>query len=158
MIEDTYRKQSEFYKESMEFVKYDSPEEVMNELFTANMEGVPIEDDDEIPVQESVVESRFMTVDSKGNEDTISDSEVLESIKKIGIWGWVEDKTNTIHLWCDTGRIKMEDMVFFLGHEIGHTIKEPDVPHTHDLDEEHRADGYAWAAKEAYRIASLIIG
>ena len=127
---------------------------VIEELFRSLFDGEPNVDGD----------IGFTTLDHEGNVGDISIEEVVEGIKKSGIYGLVDEKGRIIHVWFDKEKISFEGLVFFFGHEIGHTIKELDLPEGYDFDEETkeayleemRADGYAFAAKEAYRCAMSV--
>jgi hypothetical protein len=117
-------------------VRYETPEDVFKAMF-GDEEG----------------EIGFDALDSKGVESTVSLEDGLKGIRKTGIYGFVDKEEMIIHMWLDPTTINMLDLLFFLGHEIGHSITEPELPHTHELDEEQRADGYAFASSEAYRLA-----
>lgn len=91
------------------------------------------------------------TRDHEGNEGTIGEAGIRKGVEANGIWGFVED--NTIHMWADLDRITFENLLFFIGHEIGHTVPDSKLPDEDPLKDEQRADGYGFAAKEAYRLA-----
>ena len=133
---------------------------VIEELFESLFEGAPNRDGDigdKIGVE-------FATVDHEGEVGTMGIDEAIEGIKKTGIFGFVDEAGRVIHVWFDKEKISFEYLVFFFGHEIGHTVKELDVPDGYDFDEETkvayleemRADEYAFAAKEAYRCAMCV--
>lgn len=122
--------------------KHETIDSILQELFKF---GDPT-------LQESALDIAFCTRDSGGIESTIGIDEIKKGIKTNGLFGFV-DSESIINVWIDMDKVSFEYLLFFLGHEIGHKIEEPELPHEHPLDEEKRADGYAFAAKEAYRLA-----
>lgn len=108
-------------------------------------------------------ESQFTATDSLGNVKEISMEEVNDSIKKMGIFGFAEEDTRKVHLWADANIIYLQDLIYFLGHELGHltpppkaedcNLEDPEEAHYY---EEQRAEWYAGVAHEAYTMAEEI--
>ena len=75
--------------------------------------------------------------------------------EETGYYGWV-DEDKIIHFWIDrTKNIPIEELLHFLGHEIGHQIGTPNINSAYK--EELRADEYGFAARLAYDFTQKIM-
>lgn len=88
-------------------------------------------------------------VTSDGNKVQVEFGDIYESVKEMGVWGWV-DEDNLIHFWANKNA-SIGDLVHFFAHEIGHRIGKPCKD---DLKEELRAETYGDAAELAYKLAT----
>jgi hypothetical protein len=72
----------------------------------------------------------------------------LVGVKQQGQWAFVETKAKppVVHYWQD-GTKSPEDMMFMLGHELGHLVGKK----LRGWNEEMRADDYGWVAAALWR-------
>lgn len=116
------------------------------------------------PVFESIGSNGDGKFEEESKEFLFEDA--LEGIKETGIWGFIGKDDYTIHFWADNP--DLETLIFFFGHEIGHVMDTydtddssfegtPDEGLIHAVRNENVADGYAFTATEAYRLAKEII-
>ncbi|MDH0348121.1 hypothetical protein [Aeromonas dhakensis] len=121
---------------------YDSPEDVHNSLWgeTAAEHGVT--------VGELLQGSEVGGLDENGQEVSVSQEQLLEGMRAMGCWGWVDTELNVIHAWmapdADPGLV-----AHFLAHEIGHVTGHPDPD---DFQEEMRAEQFGHVASQALRL------
>lgn len=120
-------------------VTYDTPEELLKTFWqfgdeTADFEGCT-----------------FGGEDAEGNEVEFDLDDMVDGVKKQGMWGYAESKTGKVHIWVDPASAS-KDVMFFLGHELGHLSGTPIEQTTEpgDIREEKRADEYATVAKTAF--------
>ena len=135
-----------------EFKLYQTVESVMDALDDC-------EADDRLPGEK--IESVFSTIDSNGEQEDISNEKVAESIKAMGIFGFADMQNHSIHLWLDPDLINQGDLIYFLGHELGHMAPLPNCfssdPVQANIEEETRAEWFAAVAHEAYQLAFTIM-
>lgn len=85
-----------------------------------------------------------------GENEAMTVEQVVDSIRDMGMWGFVDTETRTIHAWADPATAP-GDVLHMLAHEAGHVTGEP-------LDDEEaeelRADAFGAVAAEAYRLLS----
>jgi hypothetical protein len=94
------------------------------------------------------------TRDHNGNEGVITEDGMRKEIETTGLWGFVVE--GAVHVWADLKKISFAQLLFFFGHEIGHTIPDSELSDEDPLRDEQRADGYAFAAIEAHRLATML--
>ena len=85
-----------------------------------------------------------------GDEEAMTVEQVVTNIRDMGMWGFVDTETRTIHAWADPAA-SPGDVLHMLAHEVGHVTGEPDED---EEAEEIRADTFAAVAAEAYRLLS----
>lgn len=131
----------------MKLVRYESPE-----LLLGAFASTP----DEVNTFEDIADMTAQNLD--GDEVICSPTEMVESIRKMGMWGFA-DAESTVHFWVDPNA-SPADVMFFLGHEIGHLSGTalPQVGKPEDIAEEQRADEYGNAAKLAYQWMNELVG
>lgn len=121
---------------------YASPEEVHGSLWSeaAAEHGVTVE--------ELLQGTEVGALDENGQEVSVSQEQVLEGMRAMGCWGWVDTELKVIHAWmapdADPGLV-----AHFLAHEIGHVTGHPDPD---DLQEEMRAEQFGHVASQALRL------
>lgn len=121
---------------------YASPEEVHGSLWSeaAAEHGVTVE--------ELLQGTEVGALDENGQEVSISQEQVLEGMRAMGCWGWVDTELKVIHAWmapdADPGLV-----AHFLAHEIGHVTGHPDPD---DFQEEMRAEQFGYVASQALRL------
>jgi hypothetical protein len=93
------------------------------------------------------------TVDDEGHVQAIIQNEYREYIEINGLWGFAMD--GVVNVWADLNRVTFENLLFFFGHEVGHTIPYSGLHDDSDdlMGDEKRADMYGFVAKESYRLA-----
>lgn len=123
--------------------------DTVDDIFDALKGGIPDSEGCEIGAS---------SIDSEGNEEDVSESELRGYVTEMGIYGFVEetDAQDIVHIWADLGKVTFDHLLFLFGHEVGHSVPDPEVPADDPLWEEDRADGYAFAAREAYRLATKV--
>lgn len=84
---------------------YDSPREIL-EAYWGNLSDVVM----------------VGGVDETGKEIESSLDETIAAILELGIWGFSNQKDNSIHLWLDKESIIPERLIEFLAHEKGHFL------------------------------------
>lgn len=87
-------------------------------------------------------------IDSDGHDISFSHQEVMEGIKSMGCWGWVDTELNVIHAWKGEG-VSPDMLIHFLAHEIGHITGTPDPD---PFQEEMRAEQFGYVASLAMRL------
>ena len=106
----------------------------------------------------------FETIDTNGNESTMTWEEMKESYDRMGYWGFI-DEDNLIHIWIkDDYPMTISEILFFLGHEMGHKMKGGIAPNDEDymedselhFKEEERADEYGFVAQKAFEFVLFI--
>lgn len=99
-----------------------------------------------------------IAIDSEGRESVVTELEMIDGIKETGLYGFVEeqDARDVVHIWADLEKVSFSNLLFFFGHEAGHVVPEPELPIGDPLRDEQEADGYAFAAIEAYRLATIV--
>lgn len=110
----------------------------------------PMADDAGMTVEQLLAEGEMVGEDYQGNEIKMDEGQVLESIEAMGLWGFADSVTNTIHLWAapaTSPRLVAE----LVGHELGH-LTGPQL--ADDLQEEMRADQFASVAAMTFDILS----
>lgn len=89
---------------------------------------------------------------AEGEPVTFTGADELEAVKANGFWGFCDPQTKTIHVWVGEGT-DPEEIIFFLGHEIGHASGTPVEDSGDELKDEmaeqQRADEYGEAARQA---------
>lgn len=121
---------------------YASPEEVHGSLWSeaAAEHGVTVE--------ELLQGTEVGALDENGQEVSVSQEQVLEGMRAMGCWGWVDTELKVIHAWmapdADPGLV-----AHFLAHEIGHVTGHPDPD---DFQEEMRAEQFGHVASQALRL------
>lgn len=123
--------------------------------------------DNEISVQDLMEEGgSHSVVDNKGNESEMSWADIKGSKERMGYWGFIDSRDNTIHFWVKSDyNITLEELLFFFGHEMGHQMeggimpdqKEYSENHEIHFKEEHRADEYGYVTLIAYKFATEIL-
>lgn len=84
-------------------------------------------------------------------EAECTEEQALEAVKALGFWGWTNTNTNIIHVW--PGSATKKDLLALVAHEIGHNMPGKCEDH---WQEEVRADGYAFAAVQAFAMVNRI--
>lgn len=120
--------------------------------------------DNEITIEDVRRDEGAGFMDDKGNETTMTWKEQEESYNRMGYWGFISDD-NVINFWIKKDyKIPFEDLLFFLGHEMGHNMIGGTKPTESYYDnaaihtkEEERADEYGEVAKLAYKFANKIL-
>jgi len=126
--------------EQFSVIRYETPEETMGA-----MDGVP----------------QFASVESDGSFKDFPMEDALDGIREVGIWGHVDAK-RMIHVWFDSS-VDFTGLLFFLGHEIGHMMMVLDAERKDMSDDdltieiEESADRYGFTAKEAFRLAEILV-
>ena len=90
--------------------------------------------------------------DGKGNEIVLSNAEVLDNIKTMGMWGFVGDKKD-IHVWIDVDIVDDINLMSFISHEIGH-LQRPYK--RNDMAEEMKAEHYSDVTRCSYVLFNAI--
>lgn len=85
-------------------------------------------------------------VDENGNEWEMDFDEIITAIKRMGCYGFTDNKTN-IHVWISK-KADPTDIINLLAHERGHLIKPN---HRNLVKEEMKAEMYGLCAEFAYR-------
>ncbi len=85
--------------------------------------------------------------DTDGNRTEFPIRQIVDVIKKTGIWGYTDD-IGCIHYWHDNA--SFHSILEFFAHEIAHHTGTPDED---TIAEEMRADEYAKVAVTAYAFA-----
>lgn len=121
---------------------YDSPEEVHRSLWSeaAAEYGVPVD--------ELLQGTEVGALDENGQEVSVTQEQVLEGMRAMGCWGWVDTEQNVIHAWMAPDA-DPELVAHFLAHEIGHVTGHPDPD---DFQEEMRAEQFGYVASQALRL------
>lgn len=121
---------------------YDSPEEVHRSLWSeaAAEYGVPVD--------ELLQGTEVGALDENGQEVSVTQEQVLEGMRAMGCWGWVDTEQNVIHAWMAPDA-DPELVAHFLAHEIGHVTAHPDPD---DFQEEMRAEQFGYVASQALRL------
>ena len=88
-----------------------------------------------------------------GEEVEIPFLMVIEDIRATGIYGFAEKEENTIHYWIEPSVASDDDIVSFLGHELGHLAGEQSQD---DIAEEKRAEMFASVAVESFNMLKTI--
>jgi len=127
--------------------------------------------------EEELMEGNITNFDEDGELSEFPAEQVMEGIRKVGVWGFVDPEC-CIHFWC-TDDIDMKDLIGFFAHEIGHRtgrpiydpkdslvkpddvteemlkdLKEEDmVDEETILEEELRAEDFRHVAEKAYLMA-----
>lgn len=65
-------------------------------------------------------------VTTDGEHVTLSMDQQLESIQQDGFWGYYDKHENVIHAWI-SDNVAPNDLLFFLGHELGHVWNDNPV-------------------------------
>jgi hypothetical protein len=105
------------------------------------------------------VELGGASVDEHGALSEVGHGELLDAVWQQGCMGFVEKDGERwrVTIWTDGDRT-FEELLFFFGHEVGHT-EEFSIPtstmpkEVADFVEEERADQCALVALQAYRLA-----
>jgi len=74
--------------------------------------------------------------------------------KENGCFGFYYSEKNQMHLWCDETKLKIEEIIEVIGHELGHIV---DPIYNDKIKEEIKADKYSEVARAAYQIYKRII-
>jgi hypothetical protein len=116
--------------------KYDD----LGRLLIASMEADELEED--------LTNCYIGGVDADNELHEITYERWEESIREQGVWGFI-DEVNVIHYWLGK-ELTVEELIHFFAHEIGHNngVRCEDF-----LEEEKRAETYAYVAKLAYKMA-----
>lgn len=125
----------------VQIVWHDSPEAVDAAHWK------PLCDDEGITLEE-LQSGVAVGSDSNGEEVEMTHEQMIQSMRDMGFWGFVDTKTRTIHAWADPATPDNAIMEF-LGHEIGHVTGIPDA---RDWEEEMRADQYGGLVKMAHSL------
>jgi hypothetical protein len=93
-------------------------------------------------------------LDEHGNEVELSWETQLESLNRMGFWGYADYSQWTVHMWARPD-VPEEVLMAFLGHEVGHFLNphdtsSPDLPA--EVAEEEKVDGYGEVAAQAFRL------
>lgn len=80
-------------------------------------------------------------VDVTGKRHEISHAEELRSVKRMGFWGWADERKRVVHYWHN-GRQNAAALAHLLGHEVGHILRAVKLP---------RMSGYIREEAEADR-------
>jgi hypothetical protein len=124
--------------DNLSIVFYDSAEKIFAEHW-----GGEIETDE-----------RFCFELEDGTEDSMSFSEACEHIKESGLWGYVNVRDNTVHIWIDRDTVEIETVLSFFAHELGHLQR----PTKRDfMKEEMKAEQYSDIARAAYDLVSSVM-
>ncbi len=91
---------------------------------------------------------QFMSAD--GTEDICANEQAIKDIRKLGAWGWVENK-ETIHIFVRKSA-KLKNVISLFAHELAHTRR----PYHRSLIEEKKACVYAEIACDAFDMATEI--
>lgn len=90
--------------------------------------------------------------DGDGVNYTLSVEDMLTSVRKMGCWGFCDNKT-CIHVWF-AADVDIKDLIRLLAHERGHSLR----PFLRDsAAEERKAGKYEEAAVFAFEIAQELI-
>ena len=73
--------------------------------------------------EEELMEGNITNFDEDGELSEFPAEQVMEGIRKVGVWGFVDPEC-CIHFWC-TDDIDMKDLIGFFAHEIGHRTGRP---------------------------------
>ena len=125
----------------VQIVWHDSPEAVDAAHWK------PLCDDEGITLEE-LQSGVAVGSDSNGEEVEMTHEQMIQSMRDMGFWGFVDTKTRTIHAWADPATPDNAIMEF-LGHEIGHVTGMPDA---REWEEEMRADQYGGLVKMAHSL------
>lgn len=88
----------------------------------------------------------------KGRETVWPIRRVIRNRKKIGTWGWAENK-KAIHVWI-TKEASMQSVIHLVAHELGHLER----PYRMDkFEEERKAVKYSEVATLAFEISEDLI-
>lgn len=117
-------------------------------LYFAHMR--PMADDAGMTVEQMLAEGEIVGEDHQGNEIKMDESQVLESIEAMGLWGFADSVTNTIHLWA-APQTSLRLVAELVGHELGHLTGQQLAD---DFKEEMRADQFAAVAVMTFDILS----
>lgn len=91
-------------------------------------------------------------LNSDGEEVILSDEDIFDGMRQLGVWGWVDD-SDVIHYWRSED-VDNSIVMHFLGHEIGHrTGEQLEDP----IAEEERAEEFGRAAAKAFELLSKMI-
>jgi hypothetical protein len=93
---------------------------------------------------------RIGGVDENGSEQEFTIEQMVDGIELQGYWGFADETNHTVHVW-ENKTASEENLLFFLGHEMGH-LCEADIRDSDPIADEHRADDYGRAAVQAYRM------
>lgn len=102
-------------------------------------------------VEELLAEGEMVGEDAQGNEVRMDEASVLESLEAMGLWGFADKTTNTIHLWA-SANANARLLAELVGHELGHLTG---TQLEDDLQEEMRADQFAAVAAMTFDILAL---
>jgi len=101
------------------------------------------------------------SMDSEGKEEDVSITDYRESVKIQPVFGMIEEDGEgkwIIYIAVDRERVTLVDLIYFFGHEIGHSMTEPtkEELEEHPLFEENRADNYGVVGALAFEFAHEI--
>lgn len=102
---------------------------------------------------EEMVGGSIGCVDGEGNELEYSYEEHLKIVSEMGIYGFANQNTNTIHVWASKDA-KLEDVIALFAHERGHLMAPS---HKDLLKEETKAELYSLCAVYAYYAAKILM-
>ena len=128
----------------MELIKHNTPEDIIAAYWHFEENGMTLED---------FLQSEGGATTGDSEEVTFTGAEELAGIKENGFWGFCDPKTKTVNVWIGENA-DPEEIIFFLGHEIGHASGKP-LPPTGDevqdeIAEERRADEYGEVTQKAF--------
>lgn len=120
--------------------RYETLEDLLCEMYQSSLEDLQ--------------QSTHGGCDGNGKEWEFTFEELLETIKKMGCYGFADAKQK-IHFWVNIETVDPLDFIGMMAHEKGHLTRPF---HKNDLKEEFKAERYADAASFAFQIYSDVFG